>query len=233
MAMNNKKILAVWISAVLTVGFLVPSLMNAQAQVSSESRVLNTILALTEDINRKAQTVHNNLDNIDDDLLLKQKFWQHKWRVSNVGWDIGVWSQGCEFDDPSACAFNVESIQLRGSGEVEAIWVDGVRVDVTGKDIVLSSNVLTDIGVGKVGANRYVMLECGKDASTLCSADVEFNGEKPQGLFLWRFRVLMPTTDTLLVIECIKPEFQIGSETTRCPDELVEDIRRTFPVDQD
>jgi hypothetical protein len=52
----NKKILAVSVSVALAIGFLAPSLMNAQAQVSSESRVLNTILALTQDINKDAHT---------------------------------------------------------------------------------------------------------------------------------------------------------------------------------
>jgi hypothetical protein len=216
MPMNNKKILAVSISAVLTVGFLAPSLMNAQAQVSSESRVLNTILALTEDINRKAQTVHNNLDNIEEDLLLKQKFYQivdesegtHRFVLfksppscpADVSVQCPNFDGGCAFDDPSACAFNVESIQFRPfdleggvnaspmAPCVEAIIVDGAFTDVSGKNICTPTNLLVDMGVGKIGAAMEVVVVL--DAPFV--GNVEWNGEKPQGMFLFAESEFVP-----------------------------------------
>jgi hypothetical protein len=186
----KKKILAVSIGAVLAVGFLTPALMNAQAQISSESRVLNSILALTEDINKKAQTVNNNLDNIDDDLLLKQKFWQvERYEVESPGFLL-IANDGCEFADFTACAFNVESIQLdfadiwslnNGGGCVQFLIVDSIMTDVSSKGICTPTNLLVDLGVGKIGASEFVAVVFDSKNFTLT---VEWNGEKPQGMSL-------------------------------------------------
>jgi hypothetical protein len=187
----RKKIIALSVSIVLAISFLAPAFMNAQAQVSSESRVLNTILALTEDIKRKAQLVNNNLDNIDDDLLLKQKFWQIVLDDPFEANLFGLFNEGCDFNDDSACAFNVESIQFRFSdlqGEVNAangpcvqrIIVDDVETDLSGKGICVPTNLTVDMGVGKIGAaDRVEVLLDGP-----FSGIVEWNGEKPQGLSL-------------------------------------------------
>jgi hypothetical protein len=195
MAMKNKKVLAVSISAVLAVGFLAPALMNAQAQVSSESRVLNTILALTQDSNKDAQRVNNNLDNIDDDLLLKQKFWQYEPYHEEAN-RIGIAVVGCDFEDESACAFNIESIQLNcepgGCAGVAAVMVDGVFSDVSGfseesggTPVPTPTNLLVDLGVGKIGASDFVAILIEKDEAFF--GKVEWNGEKPQGMELCTF----------------------------------------------
>jgi hypothetical protein len=181
MAMKNRKVLALSVSAVLAISFLTPSIINAQAQVSSESRVLNTILALTQDSNKDAQRVNSNLDTINDDLLLKQKFWQLSFDTTGQFVLIGVFGS-CEFADDSACAFNVESAQFDGSGFVSGIFVDGVFTDVRNKDISASTNLLVDSGAGKIGANEFVAVLFDEEDSY--SGDVEFNGEKPQGMSL-------------------------------------------------
>jgi hypothetical protein len=221
MAMKNKKVLAVSIGAVLAASFLIPAFMNAQAQVSSESRVLNTILALTEDINKKAQLLNNNLDNIEDDLLLKQKFWQTPPfecivepfnnatgsfvflncdgfpEPETVGFEgveserfffgVGPLLNDCGFSDSSACEFNVESAQIRSepNRRIGLITTGRVITDVTGKQIETPTNLMVDMGVGKVGAvGAFVPhVELFPDDQVLIDFH-EFNGEKPQGMFL-------------------------------------------------
>jgi hypothetical protein len=223
----SKKVLAVSISVVLAVSFLAPVFMNAQAQVSSESRVLNTILALTQDINKKAQLVNNDLDNIEDDLQLKQKFWQSVpyecfievtgeqasidcntvdgERISasqngplsralvGFGWE----NDGCDFADESACAFNVESVQIVSDESIRVAAIvteEGVVTDISGKAIFTDTNLLVDMGIGKTGTSCcfFPLLEFfpGDNARVEFS---EFNGEKPQGMFL--------STDTIVILE--------------------------------
>jgi hypothetical protein len=179
----NKKVLAASIGAVLTVSFLAPSIMNAQAQVSSESRVLNTILALTNDINKKAQTLNNNLDNIDDDLLLKQKF--YTLTVTGAGDELDI-EAVCDFDDPSACAYNIEGIQCYDGevlvDEIEVGNDEDVKTDLSDKEIETPANILVEMGVGKIGVSGGLEFDL--------EFDPEFNGtcvvvgEKPQGMRL-------------------------------------------------
>jgi hypothetical protein len=226
----KKQILAASIAAVFVAAFMVPSLSTSFAQtVSSESRVEQAILALTEVIKGQTDDLNDSLSNIHDDLFFKKKFWQHRFPVTNQHWDIGVWATCPGFPgDPSACAFNVESIQLKGAnpsgGTVIAIWVDGVRTDLTslGQNQTVPTNLLVDTGIGKLGANRFVFLEC--DMNDMCTAEVEYNGEKPQGMFIWRFLV----TGTLDIV-CVRPEFQPGGQSTECPEELIDDIRPLLP----
>jgi hypothetical protein len=214
----NKKMLAVSISAVLAVGFMAPAFMNAQAQVSSESRVLNTILALSNDINKKAQTLNNNLDNIDEDLLLKQKFWQSpptecfidvteeevhvdcntvddegisaslNGPITRALVGFGPVNEGCDFADESACAFNVESAQIVSEESIKVAAIvtrDGVLTDISGKAIFTDTNLMVDMGIGKTGVSCCFipLLEFfpGDEVTVEFS---EFNGEKPQGMFL-------------------------------------------------
>lgn len=44
---------------------------NTQAQVSSESRVLSTVLALTSDIKDTVEGVNDQVSTIEDDLNLR------------------------------------------------------------------------------------------------------------------------------------------------------------------
>jgi hypothetical protein len=148
--------------------------------------------------------VNSGLDVIEEDLLLKKKFWQyqpkkvvivideegHSILQSQRGWNVtGVFGVGvqvlqCNFDDPSACAFNVESIQLAGvEGEsvlVSAVEVDNITTDIEDLLVFTPTNVLLDWGVDKLGASSHVFVFFDEPYT----GPVEFNGEKPQGMEL-------------------------------------------------
>lgn len=64
---------------------------------------------------------------------------------------------------------------------VEAIIVDEAYADVSRKGICLPTKLTVDMGVGKIGASYRV--EVILDTPILFGT-VEWNGEKPQGMFL-------------------------------------------------
>jgi len=206
----NKQILAVSIGAVLVMSLVVPSMSsNSFAQVTSESRVLQAILGLTEVVKGQTEDMNDTLDNIEDDLLFKKKFWQFMINTTDIDQSkfqiigdpdptalVGVRVDSCELP-PEACAFNVESIQFIDNGvfpnaNISRITVDGVDTDISGKNIMTSSNLLVDSGIGKIGASQFVEVLFGcapSDAECPIpfSGIIEINGEKPQGMELCLF----------------------------------------------
>jgi hypothetical protein len=151
--------------------------------------------------------------------LLKQKFWQHRgFREIGNGNNhepivsVGVFGK-CKFPDPSACAFNVESIQFRSKDIfIPAIVVDGVETDISGKGIHSPTNLLVDLGIGKIGAEEMV--------TVLGSVKIEFpefNGEKPQGMFLEFFAIAGGETSGEYEVYCLTPD----GHNTECSDELL------------
>jgi hypothetical protein len=192
----RKQILAVIAGITLLTAFMVPSMSNKTfAQVTSESRVLQAILGLTEVIKGQSQALVETTENIEDDLLFKKKFYQYEpYELSSNRFGIAV--LGCDFQDETACAFNVESIQLNceygGCAGVAAVMVDGVFSDISGfseetggTPVPTPTNLLVDLGIGKIGASDFVALLIEKDATYV--GRVEWNGEKPQGMELCTF----------------------------------------------
>jgi hypothetical protein len=182
----KKQILAASIGAVLIVAFIVPSLSTSSAQtVSTESRVEAAILALTQVIKGQVTDLISTLSNIEDDLEFKKKFYE----ISSGGEarEIGLEVVRCTFDagDPSACAFNVESVQFGSPGpNVTAIEIDGVVTDIT-PEIQLPSNVMVDSGIGKVGVADSIVVQLGG----VYVGPFHFDGEKPQGMELCLFEI--------------------------------------------
>jgi hypothetical protein len=204
-----KKILALSLASVLTLSVLATTILlgNAGAQsVSTENRTVATMLRLTEIITGQVSDIQSLENNIEDDLLFKQKFWQYPpkkviiivdgpilqpgWNVTNVV-AVGVRVVECNFatEDPGACAFNVESIQFDNrvsagfTGDavpIEGMDIDGVFTDMTEKNITTPTNLMVDTSIGKVGANSHVIVHFGG----LYTGPVEFNGEKPQAMEL-------------------------------------------------
>jgi hypothetical protein len=158
---------------------------------------LQAILALTEVIKGQTDDLSDTLTNVEEDLLFKKKFWQfhedviRQGTTGQTGW-VGVEVDGCTFEsgDPSACAFNVESIQIISNGapvNITTIRVDGVETDISGKELQSPSNVLVDSSIGKLGANFEVAVEVLLTGPVTTGGFVEFNGEKPQGMCLILF----------------------------------------------
>ena len=187
----NKKILAISMAVTLTASLLMVPVFNAQAQVTSESRVLATILSLTEQAKSK---INNNIiptvDTVQEDLKFKQKFFQYEpaagpndenrkhWFVVNAT-EIQIEVVFCDFPDQSACAFNVESIQFSAQGaHINAIEIDSDFTSTLDEDT--PTNLLVDSGIGKVGASEEVSIFF----DIPYTGPVEFNGEKPQGMIL-------------------------------------------------
>jgi hypothetical protein len=232
------QILAVMASITLFTAFMVPSFgSNSFAQVTSESRVLQAILGLTEVVKGQSAALVDTTENIEDDLLFKKKFWQIRFNtterfgdsdavkaflegfsqnffgqpVSRFGY--GLLFPTCSFDDDSACAFNMESIQLLDNGtSVDVKSIEFVRTgediitDIASKDINTPTNLLVDSGIGKFGVPTDNVSAIGVyfDNKELMEGIVEFNGEKPQGLGF----------DTLCTLAVV--EFPDGSRGDIC-----------------
>jgi hypothetical protein len=187
----RKKILAASIGAVLVAGFLTPIVSsNAQAQVTSESRVLQAILGLTEHLKWHTEELVDTTENIEEDLLFKKKFYQLDGSPSGTRTieAVGVEVVNCTFSDKGACAFTLESLQLISQSPIPVtdIIVDGVPTNVTAKDISTSTNLLVDAGIGSVGASRSVIVVLDGNFGN-SNNQFEFNGEKPQGMELCFF----------------------------------------------
>jgi hypothetical protein len=195
----KKQILAVIAGITLLTAFLIPPMSsNSFAQVTSESRVLQAILGLTEVVKGESQALVDTTENIEDDLLFKKKFWQYRPcfgqvidQVSDASFPgcvfatsagvVGVHVKNCNLPEETACAFNVESINLYGNGaDVVAICVDSVCTDVSAKDIRPPASVLVESAIGKIGASDFVFILF----DSPYTGPLEFNGEKPQGMEL-------------------------------------------------
>ena len=185
----NKKILAISMAVTLAASLMMVPVFNVQAQVTSESRVLATILSLTEQAKNKINdNIIPTVDTVQEDLKFKQKFYQFEFSFGGTGTTVPVFVQvdQCELKDQTACAFNVESIQLIHAGvpkRVLAICVDdfGSCTDISDQGIITPTNLLVDTGIGKIGASRLVAVKTDPGFT----GSVEVTGEKPQGMKLF------------------------------------------------
>jgi hypothetical protein len=179
----RKEILAGASSVVLVAAFLSPVLSNDSfAQITSESRVLQAILGLTEVVKGQTENLVDATENIADDLLFKKKFYEFDYIGEDQVFFVAV--EDCNDVPSEACAFNVESIQFSGEERnIAALVVDGVLTDISGKNITSPTNLLVDMGQGKIGASRYVTVFFPNGYL----GPLEFNGEKPQGIELCTF----------------------------------------------
>jgi hypothetical protein len=221
----KKQILAVIGGIALVAAFMVLSMSNnAFAQVTSESRVLQAILGLTEHLKWHTEELVDTTENIEEDLLFKKKFWQLRFNTTDLpeGWVtsgnaaagtflIAVVG-GCEFADEAACAYNMESIQLIDNGtsaSVGAIAVGNATTNISGKNITTPTNLLVDTGIGKIGIRGggsgligdfllgFGVLEGGVFQPSPFSGIVELNGEKPQGMDICVFSFYVETGGAL------------------------------------
>jgi hypothetical protein len=222
------KILAIVSGIVLAAALLAPTLSsNVQAQVTSESRVLQAVLGLTEVVKGDSEALVDTTENIEDDLLFKKKFYELPiaplpGNTTGFVEAVGIVITSCPLSDDSACAFNVESIQIPNQDKntrVDAIIVDGIATDISGKELFSPTNLLVDAGIGQVGASDFVAV--GGTGNEFDSFP-EFNGEKPQGLELLRFFVQSAPPGIL----CLSGQ----GEIVGCPDgsEAWEKVERAF-----
>jgi hypothetical protein len=179
-----KKVLAGFLGLALVAAVVtLPLAGDTYAQsLSGESRVLQAISGLADSIKKETEGLSDLLSNIEDDLQFKKKFWQFQpFPVGGVEL-VGVFASCPDLPD-EACSFNLESVQLdSGGANVTGIFVDGTFTDIRGKQISTPSNLLVDSGIGKVGVREFVAVLF--DPQTPYTGDVEFNGEKPQGMQL-------------------------------------------------
>jgi hypothetical protein len=183
---------------------------NVHAQFTAdESRIMQSLLALSEFLKRDVSDIQDVTDNILRDLQFKKKFYQIKIDTTDIDesqFDVTgdpelvtfvmVMEENCSLPTED-CAFNVESVQFRDNGNpvsanVTAIEVDGVITDLSGKEISTPTNLMVDSGIGKLGASEHVAVylfdpESGPDAEVPFSGTIEINGEKPQGMDLCIF----------------------------------------------
>ncbi len=185
----NKKILAISISAVLVVAMLMPPIVRAQAATQSESNALRTILGLVGNaLTLVNKQINPTLDSIIEDLKFKKKFWEYE-KVSVSGSNVigvGVAVKSCNLNDPTACAFTVESIQTPKVVVIE-ISVDDTRTSINENKTIGPSNVLVDAGFGRIGASHEVNIVF--DHAQAVPDTFEFNGEKPQAMELCTFGI--------------------------------------------
>jgi hypothetical protein len=192
------KILTVTAAILLVAGFVLHTFSNnVTAQVIGESRILQAVLGLTEVLKGQTEGLVDVAENISDDLQFKKKFWRFEpFEVPPTSEGNPVVGAGvvalCATppldQDQSACAFNVESIQIQGDGNMTAIFADGVITDISGKQIAIPTNLLVDMGIGKIGASVFATVVCEIDDP--CLGPFEFNGEKPQGMLLFPAKVV-------------------------------------------
>lgn len=187
----NTQILAVAVGIALTAAVLTPTLSsnsnNALAQVSAESRVLQAILGLTDQVKEQTTESKGKFDNIILDLNVKKKFYEFTPEEVESGFIFTLLLLECGEVPPDACAFNVESIQIDGTDEfgfgatVSSVIVDGVFTDFLDKGITTPTNFMVDSGIGKLGASDFVSVELDRPIN----GTIEWNGEKPQGILLF------------------------------------------------
>ena len=90
-------------------------------------------------------------------------------------------------NDPSSCTFNVESIQLGvgSNGTISILSTGGILTPIDPQ--AAPTNLLVDTSIGKLGPGTLGegVVELGFICpGNDCTGPVEFNGEKPQGLFI-------------------------------------------------
>jgi hypothetical protein len=192
----KKQILAIIAGMTLLTAFIVPSMSNNSfAQVTSESRVLQAILGLTEHLKWHTEELVDTTENIEDDLLFKKKFWQAK-NATEAGANatsndingsaevvvlVGVFINSCGNLPEEACAFTVESIQLTNMGEIPALNItfadDNVNIATIGVDIPLTVSVPgdppgTDISAKGIANPTNLLLDAG--IGQIGSSDIVF-----------------------------------------------------------
>ncbi len=192
----NRKILALTITVLLTAALI--SATNANALTSVESKALNVILKLSQQVRDKlTSNIQPTLTTIKQDLQFKKKFWQATDELNNA-FDVEIFGV-CSFPNDDACSFSVESLQVGnstfGSGAVDVIQAGGVNTNITARDV--PTNFLVDSGIGSVGAAQIspgvpelgIMCSGKLTGQGGCSGTIELNGEKPQGMTLICFEI--------------------------------------------
>lgn len=182
----KKTILAATVGAMLVVAvFLTGMSNNAVAQVSAESRVMQTMKSLTNIAQQLIIEVDAKNADIINDLALKKKFFEISTGSFSSATSTGI-SLTCDFPgvqtEQSACAFHIRMLKCTGSPEVDvvSVTVDGVTTDVTEKLVTVPGQFLIDSGINEIGASESVSIEFG----SVFSGECIFAGEKPQGGFL-------------------------------------------------
>jgi hypothetical protein len=187
---------------------MVPSMSNSSfAQVTSESRVLQAILGLTEVVKGQTEDLLDTTENIEDDLLFKKKFYEIVVPTSPEPGAVGIIGSCSEIPE-EACAYNVEGIQVRAPGTITVIVVDGTITTID--SVTTPENLLVATGIGKIGVGRFIFI-----GNNEHEGSVVFTGEKPQGMRLDRFELIGENGEGY--IECYDSE----GEEIDCPDEFV------------
>ena len=156
-----------------------------------------------------------------EDLQLKKQFYSLEFPLSEAS-STTIHVIRCDLKDATACAFNVESIQLREAGSsVPGLYVDGLftplgggSVIVDGSDSAVSevefptlittpTNLLLEAGAVQIGASESVrvLFEPGEPYT----GAVVFTGQKPQGMEL----VVVQGAPGDLVVSAIRTDSQV------------------------
>ncbi len=184
----NRKVPAIIMALLLTAALI--SSINANALTSVENKALKVILGLTQQAkNKLTSDIQPTLKTVRQDLQFKQKFWEYEpfpVDVSNLI-AVGVAREECKLNDPTACAFTVESIQTPPKTVVIEISVDDANTGIN--EVRGPSNLLVDSGIGSIGASNEVNVVFKAPVPAGPNALIEFNGEKPQGMKLCTFGI--------------------------------------------
>lgn len=186
----------------------------AQA-ISSESRVLSTMMTLTNLAKGQLVNTQHIMDDIKLDLEIKKKFWQLELPLAENAFIFVLAVDVCNLNESQQCAFNVESVQINrdtcqfifGDCSVQGIIVDESATDIEEKQIATSTNLLIDSGIGIIGASDFVAIVLDDEIT----GSVQWTGEKPQGLELFQFVIGSPCDpdDPMEVLkQCVKDEVE-------------------------
>lgn len=212
--------LAVGVVLALATGLTVAAVTNAQGQVVGETKALLNALSLGRVIDKNLEVTNVQLEVIGEDLLLKKKFYQFEPTFADHEFIFVVFPFSCEFNDPSACAFTVESFQLDSSDceddapsgnptvcGITGLFVDGVFTDISGNGIVAPTNFMLESGLQSAGVAEFFAVA----TDNFYIGNYEVTGEKPQGMVLFTFTIpstpdesCSPGSDESTIVQCIQ-----------------------------
>jgi hypothetical protein len=164
-------------SGAVLAAFLVPLLSHGVEENlgSIESRVIGTMLRLTQISHQQVGHIQSLLESVKLDLQTKSKFYSvGPIEVENIP-SAAIEIFECNSVGQSACVFNVESMQLTGIGVVGTVVIDGVGAPI---DERTPANLLVDTRIGKIGASDSVVL----DFDGNYTGTISVSGEQPQGV---------------------------------------------------
>lgn len=193
---------------------VIPLLNNISTEVLHIENKLDSPIAGLNETKKEVREIEKKLDDnatglkeikkevsaIGNDLLFKKRFYQIV--VKEGPHDFPGKFEApieftCKLPNATACAFNVESLQVTTSGttinltsspaiffKVVGITVDGVRSNIT--PIVIDpshtgANILVETRIGQIGASHKVALNIECPDLTNQTIVIEWNGEQPQG----------------------------------------------------